>query len=229
MLSFKSPPSPWALARLFLIASLFTSPSYAKRTEIEPSNTAPNWRCNATTADPIANLNVTLRQTDGNPPTFRVTVKNQNNGPVTFLDWYSPLDPLVVPYGIVRITLNGESKPLNNRTMPLNRWLPIPQELVGIESGRMREEKIVFDEKVFQWLYDSKGINLGILSGKATVHLEGWWDGVWLERLEDVVPDVERVRAVPKQDLKCWIDGIYLGPFKSNAVELRLNDDFPGP
>ncbi|KFA80759.1 hypothetical protein S40288_05562 [Stachybotrys chartarum IBT 40288] len=121
--------------------------------------------------NPIAGLHVALAQTSSDPPTLRVTVTNKNDFPVTFLTYGSPLDKLALQLGLLSITPDGASAPLEMDTIQLRRvWPPTEEFLVTLGSGESESNELVLKEPI---------ISLATVGSKAKVAIKGKWDAVW--------------------------------------------------
>ncbi|RSL61912.1 hypothetical protein CEP54_005988 [Fusarium duplospermum] len=119
----------------------------------------------------LRGLEVSLEQTEKSPPTLVVTVKNNNEGPVTLLTYGSPLDPLAPQLGMLYITPEAETKPLEITQLEVQRqWPPADDAVVEIAAGDKKEHELTLMEPV---------IPMDLVFGKATVQLRGKWQAVW--------------------------------------------------
>ena len=149
------------------------------------------------TASPIPKLSLQLSQTATSPPTIRVTVTNNNAGPVTILSYNSPLDDLALRVGLVTITPEGATQPLDLPLIKANRlWPPPKSALVGFAAGESHRSDIVLA---------GHGVPEGKLGKRASVKMAGTWHGVW---------------AKDKDDVDGGGGDGYTGDFESNVLEI---------
>lgn len=119
----------------------------------------------------VRGLQVSLEQTSKSPPTLVVTVKNNNEGPVTVLTYGSPLDPLAPQLGMLHVTPEAETEPLRIAQLEIQRqWPPADDAVVEIAAGEKRELELTLKEPV---------IPMDLVLGKATAQLKGNWQAVW--------------------------------------------------
>lgn len=125
--------------------------------------------------DVLSDLHVSLRQTSRSPPAVAVTVTNGGAGPLTVLAWDSPLDPLALQLGLVRITPEGAPAPLDLPAVRAGRRLP-PGEgsLVSLAPGEGRENHVVLAGPAVP-----PGAVGGGRGGRARVEVGGRWSRVW--------------------------------------------------
>ncbi|KAJ4150546.1 hypothetical protein LMH87_011292 [Akanthomyces muscarius] len=92
-----------------------------------------------TSQDPIPGLVVTLAQVpSASPPAFRATITNKNPFAVSFLDYDSPVDELVVQLGLVELTpaAPADAKPVALDSIKVNRlWPPKVDFVQEIPAG----------------------------------------------------------------------------------------------
>lgn len=145
---------------------------------------------------PIAGLQLTLAPTggDADPWSIDATVTNNNDHPVTILNYNSPFDPLSLKLGLFKITPEDATEPIQYPTIAIRRiWPPRRDALVTIQPGQSQSKTFNLKEipgsDSWEW-------------GQFTVVLKGKWDGVWSvaadevsqESLEDPVgsPEVQQ-------------------------------------
>ncbi|KAH0599894.1 hypothetical protein MHUMG1_02684 [Metarhizium humberi] len=158
----------------------------------------------AAEANPLDRLTISLNQTRTSPPTVRVTVTNENDGPVTIILYNSPLDSIALVLGIMSITPDGAAEPLELRTMRASRvWPPGPYSLEGLGPGASATNDLVLREPT---------VPMDKLGKKATVFLQGRWMGVFA-RAEDKISrdDLENIASQPDA---------FQGEFKSKSIQI---------
>ncbi|KAJ4420953.1 hypothetical protein N0V82_003995 [Gnomoniopsis sp. IMI 355080] len=123
----------------------------------------------------LSNLVISVRLTSSDPPTFGVTVKNDNSVPVTIFTWDSPLDPLALSLGVLSITPSGSSTPLDIPEIKISRKFP-PGEDALMELGpgeTSKENKLVLREMLGAKELRERQVE------KALVQCKGEWRAVW--------------------------------------------------
>lgn len=165
-----------ACLTLVLLRQGAFSPSPLADSDISPSvNMA---------SDPVPKLDLSLRQIGTDPPTLAVKVVNNNEGPVTILTWDSPLDHAALPLGLIEITPEGASAPLELQTVQLRRITPPgPDSLVEIAAGESAESEVLLKQPTVS--------EDDIFAGKdtATVVMKGTWMAVWVSARKDISDD----------------------------------------
>ncbi|KAM0421087.1 hypothetical protein ACHAPT_011158 [Fusarium lateritium] len=152
----------------------------------------------------LRGLEVSLEQTQKSPPTLVVTVKNNNEGPVTILTYGSPLDTLAPQLGMLYITPASETEPLEITQLEVQRqWPPADDALVEIAPGEKKELELTLMEPVMP---------MDLVFGKATVQLKGKWQAVWPTEKS----------AVDKKALEAGGAGedALTGSFESNVIDI---------
>jgi hypothetical protein len=160
----------------------------------------------AMASDPVSNLQISLSQTSTSPPTIQVAVTNKNDGPVTVTTYDTPLDPLAVQLGLLRIIPSGAEAPLELETIYVRRQWPPPEDcFITIESGKTAINDLVLKEPV---------VPLDTLGASVTVKLAGRWEAVWLATKEAV--------NVPARHDLATTSGVSSGEFSSDTLEAKL-------
>ncbi|EXF85064.1 hypothetical protein CFIO01_09630 [Colletotrichum fioriniae PJ7] len=122
-------------------------------------------------AGALSKLALRIRQTSENPPTLSFSVENKHDAPLTILRWNTPLDPLAIQVGLVSITPEGKSEPIEVHTVQLRRIMPPrPEDLVTLQPGESQEQEIVLKEPI---------VALDSLGKTARVAVKGKWQVVW--------------------------------------------------
>ncbi|KAI6378528.1 hypothetical protein MCOR25_002232 [Pyricularia grisea] len=156
-------------------------------------------------SDPVPKLDLSIRQTGTSPPTLAVKVANNNEGPVTILTWDSPLDHAALQLGLIEITPQGASAPLELQTVQLRRVTPPgPESLVEIAAGESVESEVLLKQPTVS--------EDEIFAGKdtATVVMKGTWMAVWGSARKDISDE--------EIDIK---EKSFGGSFKSNDLEIQ--------
>jgi hypothetical protein len=151
----------------------------------------------------IEGLVVTLKQSSTSPPSVTVSVKNTNPDPITVLRYDSPLDSLALQLGLLSITPDGASEPLDLPRVQIRRkWPPSSDALIEIAPGESAENEIVLKEPV---------ISEEQLGSKASVQLKGRWTSVWSKPKADI-------------DMSSWNDmpDVLSGDFASNNLVINV-------
>jgi hypothetical protein len=155
---------------------------------------------------PIAGITVSLRQKSASPPTISVRVTNTNTGPVTFLSYGSPLDGLVLQLGLLSITPDGGSTPLDIPTLEVQRkWPPSLDSLITLAPNEAQQQDIVIKEDI---------VSPESVGAKATVQLKGTWQAVWGKAKEDISEESLNKAGIAED--------AYSGEFLSNETEMVI-------
>lgn len=150
-----------------VLATIFFSPS----SSMESRGNSPS---------PIAGLRVAITQTSTSPLTIASTVVNDNEYTVTFLVYNSPLDTAAPSIGLLAISADGASEPLDLPKLQIQRqWPPGADSLVQLQPGASHTAEIVLKDFI-----TSK------LTRKASVALKGRWDMVWSKQKDDITADM---------------------------------------
>ncbi|GFP54801.1 hypothetical protein ACSS6W_002680 [Trichoderma asperelloides] len=154
--------------------------------------------------NPIAGLRVTIEHTSTHPLTITSTVVNDNEHTVTFLVYNSPLDTAAPSIGLLTITPDGASEPLDLPKLQIQRqWPPSPESLIQLEPGASQTADIVLKDFV-----TSK------LTKKASVTLKGRWDMVWNKQKDAVTAEmIEHAQLHPDPDT-------FSGSFAAEGLEI---------
>ncbi|PNP44619.1 hypothetical protein TGAMA5MH_03752 [Trichoderma gamsii] len=155
-------------------------------------------------SSPVAGLRVEIKQTSTSPITITSTVVNDNDHTVTFLVYNSPLDTAAPSIGLLTITPDGASEPLDLPKLQIQRqWPPSPESLIQLQPGASQTADIVLKDFIA-----SK------IAGKASVALKGRWDMVWNKQKDDVTPEmIEQAQLQAEPD-------VFSGSFASESVEI---------
>ncbi|KAK2001526.1 hypothetical protein LX36DRAFT_653272 [Colletotrichum falcatum] len=158
------------------------------------------------TAAVLASLAVRIRQTSSSPPTLALSVTNNHDAPLTILRWKTPLDPLAVQLGLINITPEGKSEPIELPTIELRRVMPPPQDaLVTLQPGERREQEVILKEPI---------VPLDQLGKTARVAVKGKWGTVWPTTADKLSKEtIEKLQ---------FGDGVLTGEFDSEAVDLVI-------
>lgn len=157
--------------------------------------------------NPIPKLEVTLKQTSASPATVQVSVTNKNDYAVTVLSYDSPLDVMALSLGLVTITPDGASKPLNLPKRQVRRVMPPPSDaLIPIAPGRTVTSDIVLA---------GSGVEEALRSvSKVSVRISGNWQAVWAKRKGDI-GEVKLGGVQPDP-------AVFSGGFSSEAVHVTV-------
>lgn len=134
-------------------------------------------------SDILADLHVSLRQTSrSSPPAVTVTVTNNSSRPLTILTWESPLDELALQLGLLSITPEGASQPVDIPTVKVSRKLPPGERsLVSLAPGESAENEIVLREMV---------VPAELIKGKRSrVEMSCKWSRVWLRARSELTEE----------------------------------------
>ncbi|KAM0525516.1 hypothetical protein ACHAPE_000223 [Trichoderma viride] len=155
-------------------------------------------------SSPIAGLRVAIKQTSTSPLTITSTVINDNEHTVTFLIYNSPLDTAAPAIGLLTITPDGASEPLDLPKLQIQRqWPPSPESLIQLQPGASQTAEIVLKDFIA-----SK------ITGKASVILKGRWDMVWNKQKDDVTAEtIEQAQLQAEPD-------VFSGSFASDSLEI---------
>ncbi|TQN71543.1 putative secreted protein [Colletotrichum shisoi] len=155
----------------------------------------------------LSNLAVRIRQASTSPPTLALSVTNNHDAPLTILRWKTPLDPLAIQLGVLSITPEGKSEPLELPTVELRRIMPPPpQDLVTLQPGERREQEVVLKEPI---------VPLDQLGKTARVAVKGKWQTVWPTTADKLSQEtLEKLQ---------FGDGVLTGEFESEAVDVTIS------
>ncbi|KAK6197022.1 NRPS protein [Pestalotiopsis sp. IQ-011] len=127
----------------------------------------------------LSQLAVSVRKSASNDLTFSVT--NNHAAPITLLRWESPLDPLALKLGKVRLFAPADSKEaLDIPIIMVRRKMPPGTEsLVTIEPGETAESSIELKEPL---------VPVDKLTGHVKVSYQGRWVSAWQKRADQISP-----------------------------------------
>ncbi|ORY60063.1 uncharacterized protein BCR38DRAFT_412268 [Pseudomassariella vexata] len=126
----------------------------------------------------LSKLEISVRKASASPPKLAISVTNTHDQSLTVLKWDSPLDPLVIQLGHLKITPVGADGPLDIPIIQVRRIMPAGKDqLVTIEPGETKEHEIELKETI---------VPLDKLAGGARIVCEGEWTSVWQSKLEEV-------------------------------------------
>lgn len=156
------------------------------------------------TSSPIDGLRVTIEQTKTSPLTITSTVVNDNTHPVTILLYNSPLDTAAPTIGLLHITPDGASQPLELPELQIRReWPPSSDSLIQLGPGASQTAEIIL-----------KGFITSQLEKKASVVLKGRWNMVWSKQKDDITVDmVEQAHLQSNPD-------VFTGGFATDTLEI---------
>lgn len=174
-----------------VLATFFFSPSYSMESRGD-------------SLSPIAGLRVAIKQTSTSPLTIASTVVNDNEHTVTFLVYNSPLDTAAPSIGLLTITLDGASEPLDLPKLQIQRqWPPSPESLIQLQPGASQTAEIVLKDFI-----------AAKITGKASAILKGRWDMVWNKQKDDVTAEMmEQAQLQAEPD-------VFSGSFASEELEI---------
>lgn len=134
------------------------------------------------TSSEIPGLSLTLSQIAKDPPTLRVTLKNDSpDTTYTLLKWGTPLDDAALNTGVFKITDDHSGAEVEQLIMQIRRRMPPGQDqLAGVQPGEEESVDVVFNRP---WMPERK-------PAKYKVKAEGLLQGVW-DRPKSEVTDHE--------------------------------------
>lgn len=185
----------------FILVAYYTSTSSSSS-----SSSIVNMATSRAASGPIAGLDLSLEQKATAPPTITVTVKNNNDHPVTVLRYGSPLDALALQLGLLSVTPAGADAPLEIPVVQVRRmWPPKPDMLVTIAPGETATSDIVLKKPA---------VSPENLGGKASVVLKGQWDAVWSKVKEDI--SSESLKNIKDND------EVASGDYESKSLDITV-------
>ncbi|RSL48382.1 hypothetical protein CEP53_009560 [Fusarium sp. AF-6] len=146
--------------------------------------------------DSIPHLDVWISQIEFDPPTVRVEITNENNYPVTFSEWNSPLDPQAIQKKILKsrgkdYLPNGPLGDLPIYSLRPNFTSPCEvhkketvEGMIELPPGYAARFDHVFD-KEHGWDLSNRR-TAGRLR-KSAIQMVGMWRGVWNMTMEGVL------------------------------------------
>lgn len=169
-------------------------------------NQAPTM-AGSSASSPIDSLKLSLAQVpDASPTTVKVTVTNTGSGPITVLDYDSPLDPSALQLGLLSITPAGASAPLDLPVVQFRRiWPPGKDQLISIAPSESADSEIFFRPAI---------VPPEDLGEKATVQIKGEWTAVWAKTKDEISDgELNDPRGSP---------GVFQGSFASEPLEVTV-------
>lgn len=171
-----------------------------------PTDSVSSVAQSFTTPTALRNLDVTISQEEKDPVLMRAAVTNNNEHPVTLLNYGSPLDALAIQLGTLYITPKGDSKPLEILQIEGTRlWPPLDDALIEIAAGQTAIWEFTLQEPV---------VPMEMVFEGATVQLKGTWTAVWTQEKEGIDPS--------KFEEGTPINGTLTGPYKSNILDIEV-------
>ncbi|KAG9204224.1 hypothetical protein B5807_03249 [Epicoccum nigrum] len=133
------------------------------------------------TSSEIPGLSLSLSQIAKDPPTLRVTLKNDHpDATYTLLKWGTPLDDAALNTGVFRITDAASGAEVEQLTMQIRRRMPPGQsQLAGVKPGAEETVDVVFNRP---WMPEAKPATY-------KVRAEGLWKGAWDKPKSEVTDD----------------------------------------
>lgn len=133
------------------------------------------------TSSELPGLSISLSQISKDPPTLRVTLKNDNdNTPYTLLKWGTPLDDAALNTGVFKITDASSGAEVEQLTLQIRRRMPPGQsQLTGVKPGEEESVEVVFNRP---WMPETK-------PAKYKVHAQGLLKGAWDKSKSEVTDD----------------------------------------
>ncbi|KAF3009808.1 hypothetical protein E8E13_010138 [Curvularia kusanoi] len=133
------------------------------------------------TSSEIPGLSLSLSQIARDPPTLRVTLKNDSpDTTYTLLKWGTPLDDAALNTGVFKITDASSGAEVEQITMQIRRRMPPGQsQLAGVKPGEEESVEVVFNRP---WMPETKPATY-------KVRAEGLLKGAWDRPKSDVSDD----------------------------------------
>lgn len=130
------------------------------------------------TSSEVPGLSLSLAQVSKDPPTLRVTLKNDSpDSAYTLLKWGTPLDDAALNTGVFKITDAGSGAEIEQTILQIRRRMPPGQsQLASVRPGEEQSVEVVFNKP---WMPDMK-------PAKYKVKAEGSFKGVWDRPKSDV-------------------------------------------
>ncbi|KAJ4993202.1 hypothetical protein SVAN01_01177 [Stagonosporopsis vannaccii] len=124
------------------------------------------------TSSEVPGLSLSLAQVSKNPPTLRVTLRNDNaDSTYTLLKWGTPLDDAALNTGVFKITNADSGAEVEQTILQIRRRMPPGQsQLASVQPGEEHSIEVVFDRP---WMPETKPAKYKI---KADGLLKGVWD-----------------------------------------------------
>ncbi|KAH8198799.1 hypothetical protein TruAng_007022 [Truncatella angustata] len=137
--------------------------------------------------DPLSRLAVSVRKSASHTLTFSVT--NNHDAPITILKWETPLDPLALKVGKVKLFAPADSNDaLDFPTIQVRRKMPPGQDqLVTILPGDTKESSVELDVPFFP---------VDQLKGDVKITCQGRWVSAWQKTADEISPkELEELNA----------------------------------
>lgn len=133
------------------------------------------------TSSEIPGLSLSLAQVSRDPPTLRVTLKNDNSDSTyTLLKWGTPLDDAALNTGVFKVTDADSGAEIEQAILQIRRRMPPGQsQLTSVQPGGEESVEVVFDKP---WMPETK-------PAKYKVKAEGLLKGVWDRPKSEVTDD----------------------------------------
>ena len=152
-------------------------------------------------------LQVTLQDvTQSDPLKVRLTVRNNNpSTTLSFLSWDSVLDDVnILNTGILTLVDTASNQAVEGLGMKVNRLLPPPRDaLIELKPGSEKSRDISLTAP---WIPNDGRLY--------RIQASGSWKAVWSSASSEVGDDALGAMIGPH---------VLSGPFKSNAIEIRLS------
>lgn len=122
------------------------------------------------TSSEVPGLSLSLAQVSKDPPTLRVTLKNDSpDTTYTLLKWGTPLDDAALNTGVFKVT-DASGAEVKQVVLQIRRRMPPGQsQLAGVQPGGEESVDMVFDKP---WMPETK-------PARYKVKAEGLLPGVW--------------------------------------------------
>ncbi|KAF9692858.1 hypothetical protein EKO04_009261 [Ascochyta lentis] len=133
------------------------------------------------TSSEVPGLSLSLSQVSKNPPTLRVTLKNDHpDTPYSLLKWGTPLDAAALNTGVFKISDADSGAEIEQVIIQIRRKMPPGQDqLASVKPGAEESVEVVFDRP---WMPETKPAKYKV---KAEGTLKGVWDKVKSEVTDD--------------------------------------------
>ncbi|KAH6625463.1 hypothetical protein C7974DRAFT_202033 [Boeremia exigua] len=147
---------------------------------------SPSTYTMSQTSSEIPGLSLSLAQIAKDPPTLRVTLKNDSpDTPYTLLTWGTPLDSAALSTGVFKI-IDAQGAAVEQTILQIRRRMPPGQsQLACVQPGEEESIEVVFDKP---WMPETK-------PAKYKVKAEGLLKGVW-DKSKGEVSDEDTNRYV---------------------------------
>ncbi|KAH7039856.1 uncharacterized protein B0I36DRAFT_2909 [Microdochium trichocladiopsis] len=140
-----------------------------------PSTMSSSSTSSSRDFDPSTALSVSISGiSSSSPPRVKLAVTNTHSTPVTLLRWNTPLDPMALQLGVLSLTPQGASSPLELATIALRRLMPPPEDqFVTIGPGETATNELELKPPAVN------PQELGIAGKTVQVQASGEWGYVW--------------------------------------------------